>query len=234
MCKLAWLPAVLGALWLCPAALQAQDEERPRDNPETRREEDPYAWVDRLVDRIADRAELSEEEAGVIKERLRKLMKEMDDLRRSAEEDLKKSLGEERFSEIERFLRRFLESPRRRGPQGRIGRILDRIVERAKDELGLTEEQLEKVKEMSEKTMERLREALREARESGPEGFREMRDRFREEIENFVERFKELLSKEQQEKLDRMMEDMRNRFRGRGPGRDRERRDEGEEREDDY
>lgn len=236
MKNLWWLSLVAAVLLTAPAALFAQvveenpteqqdepapEQEAQKEQEEEEAQEDSYAWIGEYLERISERAELSEDEKEILQERITKLVKEMEEVRKKAQDELKGSLGEERFQELERFLRGFFRGPRNRGDRGRRGRRggLRGIVDRAREELGLDDEQVQKFEELWQGARDRMREMFRRAREDG-EGFEGMRERIEEEMESFREEMNEFLSEEQQEKLEKMMEDMRNRGgRRRGRGR---------------
>lgn len=213
--------AVLAAL-LAPAAL-AQDQETPPAQPA----EDPYAWVDRSVNRIQH---LSEEQKKQVIEELKSMLKKIDDLRKDAQTRIKDELGEETYKEVERALARFFSDGRgqQQGPQGRgpggggpgggFGAMSERLVETAKEQLGLDDAQVEKFKQLTSEYQAKAGEIFRSIQGQGREGFRDAMQKMQEELTGLTEKLKEGLSEEQQKKLEELIRQFRNSFGNRRRG----------------
>lgn len=217
--SLPWIAAALAALW-APAAF-GQDSEPPQSKPA----EDPYAWVDRSVDRIQN---LSEDQKKQIIEDLKGMLKKIDELRKETQSKIQGELGEETYRQVERALARFFSDgrgqPQGRGPRGGdFGAMGDRLVERAKEQLGLDEAQVERFKQLTSEYQTKVAELFRDIQGQGREGFRDAMQKMREELTGLGEKLKEGLSEEQQKKLDELLQQFRNPFGNRRGGGDRRR-----------
>jgi Skp family chaperone for outer membrane proteins len=218
--------AALAALWA--PALLAQDEETPP--APAPKPQDPYAWVDRQVGRIQN---LSDDQKKQIVEELKEMLKKIDDLRKETQTKIKEELGEETYKEVERALARFFgdggqgrgqQPPQGRGPGGGgpggggFGGMGDRLVERAKEQMGLDDAQVEKFKELTGEYQAKVGEIFRAIQGQGREGFRDAMQKMQEELTGLTDKLKEGLSDEQKEKLDELMRQFRNPFGNRRGG----------------
>jgi hypothetical protein len=132
-------------------------------------------------------------------------------IRDGAQTELKELLGAETYDKIRRDLTRILEGQQGRGggQQGGMQEMGTRIFDRMKEDLGLSDEQVEKIKPVTEELTKTMRTIFEDARGQGREGFQAMGEKMKEATDAFVEKAKECLSDEQKTKFDELMERMR-------------------------
>ena len=214
---------------------QPAPEEQPKPAPQPQPAEqpkpaaDPYAWVDGQINRIST---LSDEQKKQLIETLKEMLKKIDELRKETQAKVKESLGDETFGQVERSLRRFFSDSSQGqgqgrgqggqggqgGPGGGFGGMSEQFVTRAKEELGLTDEQSKAFQDLSTKFQESVGQLFRDAQGQGRNGFRDAFTKVQEEFNGMVEKMKEGLSDEQKTKLDGIVEQFRSRFGGRRGG----------------
>ncbi len=165
----------------------------PQDETERR--------IDGFVRGLRDQLKLTEDQTAKIREMLIQSEKERQDKIRAL-------LTDEQKPAFEEFLK---HPPGPREGRGFGGRFLDFGLDQLKDQLGLSEEQNGKIREI----VDQFREDMRKKMEGGRFNFREEMPKLLEEIGNKI---KEHLTPEQKEKFDKLVQE---RFRGFGERGDR-------------
>jgi hypothetical protein len=161
--------------------------------------------VERAVKRLAERAGIKEDQVASVIEKIKTKLQEIGKIRESGLGELKELLGEEAFKKIERDLGRILNGQGGRdqgGPGGGPGGFYTRLWDRIKQELQLTDEQVEKIKLLSDELNEKTGKLFEEARSKGRDGFRQAFEESRKLTDEFVTKAKEHLTDEQKTKLD--------------------------------
>lgn len=219
----------MGGLW-------AQDEPKKEEEKKTELQQDDEA-LNRLIERLKRRLELSDDQADQLKGIVKDTQAELKKVREGMETRIKDALGEDKLKQMQRFIDSLFGGFRRGGRDGQGGfgnfrNMGDRLVNRMKDTLGLSDEQVEKARETVKGFNEKIGEMFRTARENGPEGFREAMENMRKEWDALVEKLKEGLSDEQKSTFDELMKQFRDRFGGRR-GQENRQEEKKEEKKDD-
>lgn len=105
---------------------------------------------------------------------------------------------------------------RRGGRRGGFGRGM---MDRAKKELGLTDDQVKKFEKLMQDSRKSMRDAFRKMREGGGFDRRAMREMWQKSRKDMNNKIKEIMTPEQFKKYQKMMQDQRGRWGRRGRGR---------------
>lgn len=230
---------VLMAL-LAVGGVWAQDEpnkEEPKQGEEKKAEsQQEDQALSRMIEQLKRRLELTDEQADQLKGIVKEAQAELKKVRENMESKIKETLGEEKLRQMQRFIDGLFGGfrPGRGGPGGfgNFRNMGEQLVNRMKEALNLSDEQVEKAREAVKGFNEKVAEMFRTARENGPEGFREAMENMRKEWDALAEKLKEGLSEEQKSKFDELVKQFRDRFGGRR-GQDNRPEENKEEKKDD-
>lgn len=196
---------------------------------------------EKAVQRVREKFHLSDEQAGKLKEVLDSAKVKLDEAKKAAEDAVKGVVGDENFKQAMELINRRDDRRGDRGgnrqlfqqggdPSQFFQRFYNQMFERMQNDLGMNEEQTEKVKKIWEKFTTDAQKMFEDMRNS-PEGFnwQDAMQQMKQKGEDAINEMKTHLDDEQKGKLDDLVSRMRQfggfggggRGPGGGPGGDR-------------
>ncbi len=181
--------------------------------------------AERMLERMKERLNLSDEQATKIKELSQQGRESEEKARVERDEKIKELLNDEQKKQYEEFKR----NPWSRGSggggsggagSGWLDRFLAPAADQLKKDLGLSDEQADKVKVHLDEFNERARARFEEMRQNGFQGldWQAETQKFQENVKDLTEKVKQHLNDEQKGRLDKLLEERFNLSRLQGGG----------------
>lgn len=182
--------------------------------------------VEKAVERVKEKFHLNDEQARKLKEVLESSKKKLDEAMKAAEEAVKGIVGEENFKQAMELIQKQWDRgadrrgrgdrgdrqgfPGRGDPSQFLQRFYRQMFERVQTDLGMNEEQTEKVKKIWEKFANDVQKMIEDMRNS-PDGFnwQDAMQQMRQKGEEAINEMKSHLDDEQKQKLDDLLNRMR-------------------------